>query len=69
MLVKYETPSLVDEIGIGLTKPGDAKHASLSTFELYNSKHEDSMEIQMVKLVHASAKKVRDVKHFYGRKI
>jgi hypothetical protein len=77
MLVKYEMPSLVDEVGIGLTKLGDAKHASLSTFELYNeeakveysSKHEDSMEIQMVELVHALAKKAKDVKRSYARKI
>jgi hypothetical protein len=76
MLVKYEVSGLVDEVGIGLTKLGDAKHASLSTLELYNeeaeveysSKHEDSMEIQMVELVHASAKKARDVKCSYGRK-
>jgi hypothetical protein len=77
MLVKYETPGLVDEVGIHLTKLGDAKHVYLSTFELYNeeakveysSKHEYSMEIHMVELVHASTKKVRDVKCFYGKRI
>jgi hypothetical protein len=76
MLVEFETLGLVDEVGIGLTKPGDAKHVSqLSTFGLHNeeveveysSKHKDSMNIQMVELIHASTKKVRDVKRSYGR--
>jgi len=77
MLVKYEMPSLVDEVGIGLTKLGDVKHVSLSTLEPYNEEaeveysleHENSMEIQMVELVHALTKKARDVKCFYGRRI
>jgi hypothetical protein len=63
---------------IGLTKPGDAKHVSqLSTLDFHNeeveveyfSKHKDSMDIQMVELVHASTKKVRDVKRSYGSRI
>jgi hypothetical protein len=35
----------------------------------YSSKHEDSMEIQLVKLVQALAKKARDVKRSYGKRI
>jgi hypothetical protein len=35
----------------------------------YSSKHEDSMDIQLVELVHALAKKARDVKLSYGKKI
>jgi hypothetical protein len=35
----------------------------------YFFKHEDSMEVQIVELVHALAKKVRDVKWSYGKKI
>jgi hypothetical protein len=74
MLVEYGTPRLVGEAKIDLTQPNHAKYGSLSTFGFYNeeieveysSKHEDSMETQLVELVHALAKKARDVKWSYG---
>jgi len=77
MLVEYGAPRLVSETNIDLTQPNDGKYGFFSTFGFYNeevkmeyfSKHGDSMETQLVELVHALAKKVKDVKWSYGGKI
>jgi hypothetical protein len=77
MLVEYETPRFVHEGGIDLTKLTNVEYGSLSALGFYReeakveyfSKHEDSMEIQLVELVHALAKKMKDVKQSYGKKI
>jgi hypothetical protein len=77
MLVKYGTPRFVHEGGIDPTQLGDVEYGSLPALDYYkegmgvefSSEHEDYMEEQLVKLVHASTKKVKDVKRSYGKRI
>ncbi len=61
MLVEYEALGFVHEGGIDLTKPNDVEYGSHSALRFYkeetkvecSSEHEDSMEMQLVKPVHA----------------
>jgi len=77
MFVKYGAPRFVCEGGIDPTRLGDAEYGSLPAFDYYekgmgvecSSEHEDSMEEQLIQLVHASAKKTKDVKWSYGKRI
>ncbi len=56
---------------------GDAEYGSFVALGYYIKemkikyylKHEDSMEVQLVELVHASTKKMRDMKWSYGKRI
>ncbi len=76
MLVEYGAPRFVHEGGIDLTQLGDVKYGSLLALDYYKKgtivefslEHEDPMEEQLVELVHALAKKMRDVKWSYGKK-
>jgi hypothetical protein len=77
MFIKYGAPMFVHEGGIDPTQLGDVEYGSLPTLDYYkegmgleySSKHKDSMEEQLTKLVHALSKKVRDVKQSYGKRI
>ncbi len=76
ILIEYEVPRFIHEGGIDLTKLGDVEYDFLFALGFYKEemevkyslKHEDSMEIQLIELVHASTKKAMDVKRSYGKK-
>jgi hypothetical protein len=61
----------------GVIKPCDVEHGPLYELALYHDKarvkyfleNKDSMEVQIVELIHVSPKKVTNVKRFYGKRI
>jgi hypothetical protein len=77
MFIEYGTPRFIHDGGIDPTQTCDVRDDYLLTFDYYqegtsieySSKHKDSMEVHLVELVHALAKKMRDVKRSYGKKI
>jgi hypothetical protein len=77
MLVKYGMLGFIHEGGIDPTQTYDVGDDSIFALDYYRRgmrveyflKHEDSMEVQIVELVHALAKKMRDVKWSYGKRI
>jgi hypothetical protein len=77
MLVEYQALGPTNEIVTSLTEPCDVKHGSFYELKLYQEeakveyslKHKDSMEVQMVELIHVLAKKTKDVKRSYGKKV
>jgi hypothetical protein len=77
MLVKYWAPRFVREGGINPTQLGDVKYGSFLALDYYINirkvecylEHEDSIEEQLVELVHALAKKMRDVRWSYWKRI
>ncbi len=74
---KYGAPRFVRESGIDPTQLRDVKYGSLLALDYYKKgtkikyilEHEDSMEEQLVELVHALAKKMKDLKRSYGKRI
>jgi hypothetical protein len=77
MLVKYGISRFTHEGGIDTTQIGDVGNDFILVFDYYQEgmeveyslEHEDSMEMHIVELVHALAKKVRDMKWSYGKRI
>jgi hypothetical protein len=77
MPVEYGALGFVREGEIGLTQPSDVEYGFLFAFDYYKkgrgvkyfAKLKDSMEVQLVELVHASTKKMRDVKWSYAKRI
>ncbi len=77
MLIKYAALGFIQEGGVDPTQTSDAKDKSILVINFYqdkmkveySSKHEDSMEVQLVELVHTSARKARYVKRSYGKRI
>jgi hypothetical protein len=68
MFIEYEVPRLVGEARMDLIQPSDAKFGSFSTLGFYSEEakvgysleHEDSMETQLVEIIHTSTKKARE---------
>jgi hypothetical protein len=79
VLVEYGASGFIHEGGIITTWTFDVGDDSILALDYYRegtgvkylSKHEDSMQVQILELVriHAFAKKAKDVKWSYGRKI
>lgn len=76
MFVKYGTLGFIHEVGIDTTQIGDVEDDFILTLDYqegkgveYSLEHEDSMEVHIVKLVHALATKTKDVKQSYVKRI
>jgi hypothetical protein len=75
MFVEYGVLGFIHEGGIDPTQTCDARNDFIFVLDYYREgmkvdyslDHEDSMEVQLVELVHASTKKARDVKQSYGK--
>jgi len=76
MFVEYGVLGFFREVGIDTTWIGDVGDDFILALDYYqeatrveySSKHEHYMEVHIVELLHASTKKVRDVKWAYGKK-
>lgn len=77
MLVEYGVLGFTHEGGIDPTRTHDVGNDYIFALDYfqegmqveYSLEHEDSMEVQIIQLVHASTKKARDVKWSYGKRI
>lgn len=77
MFVKYGTLGFIHEVGLDTTQIGDVGDDFILILDYYQEgkgveyslEHEDSMEVHIVKLVHALATKTKDVKQSYGKRI
>jgi hypothetical protein len=77
MLIEYATLGFIQEGGVNPTQTGDAKDKSILVIDSYqdkmrveySSEHEDSMELQLMELVHTSTRKARYVKRSYEKRI
>ncbi len=76
MFIKYGASRFTHEGGINTTQTSDVGYDFILTLDNYQertgieylSEHEDSMEVQIKKLIHASTKKMKDMKWSYGGK-
>jgi hypothetical protein len=77
MFVKYQPLKPTNEVVTCIIEPCDVEHGPFYELALYHDKakvkysleHKDSMEVQIVELIHIFAKKVRDVNRSYGKRV